>query len=51
LRYLDSKICDEEYKKSFKKLKRKLEEKPKILEYLRTLPKYIEEENFILVHA
>lgn len=51
LRYLDWKPFDDEYKKSFKKLKKKLEEKPKVLEYLKSLPKYIEEDSFILVHA
>ena len=51
LRYLDWKNCDDEYKKSFKKLKKKLEEKPEILKYLKSLPKYIEEDNFIVVHA
>jgi bis(5'-nucleosyl)-tetraphosphatase (symmetrical) len=55
LRYLEWKTYDEINKKTFKKLKKKLkkklEEKPKILDYLKSLPKYIEEDNFILVHA
>lgn len=51
LRYLEWKQYDEENKKTFKKLKKKLEEKPKILEYLKRLPKYIEDSNFIVVHA
>lgn len=51
LRYLEWKNYDESNKKTFKKLKKRLKQKPKILEYLKSLPKYIEEDNFILVHA
>jgi hypothetical protein len=42
---------DEKYSsKTFIKLKKKLEENPEILEYLKSLPLYIEEDNFILIH-
>jgi len=37
--------------KTFEKLKKKLEEYPKILDFYKKMPLYIEEENFILVHA
>ncbi len=39
-----------ESKEIFKKLKRKFDEYPKILDFLKNLPKYIEKDNFILVH-
>lgn len=38
-------------KKEIKKLKSKLDEKPKILDFLKNTPLYIEKDNFILIHA
>ena len=37
--------------KTFKKLKKKLEEYPEILNFYKNMPLYIENKNFILVHA
>lgn len=36
--------------KKFNKLKEKIEKKPKLLKYLEKLPKYIEKDDFILIH-
>lgn len=40
----------EENKIEFEKLKRKFEKHPKIFNFFENLPKYIEEEDFILIH-
>lgn len=49
LRYID---WDNFYKtKIFKKLKKKLNKRPEILSYLKSLELYIEEEAFLLIHA
>jgi len=49
LRWLDSGLYDWDIS-WFKKLKEKLEENPEVLDYLRTLPLYIEKKHFILLH-
>ncbi len=36
--------------KKFKKLFKKLKEKPKILDYFKSIPLYIEEDDFLLIH-
>ncbi len=51
LRYLDWKWCKEHNKKEFEYLKEKLNKKPEILQFLREMPRYIIEDNFIMVHA
>ena len=49
LRWLDSGLYDWDTT-GFEKLKEKLEENWEILDYLRSLPLYIEKKNFILLH-
>ena len=50
LKWLKWDISNDYWKKTFKKLKEKLEEHPEILEYYKSFPLYIEKENFILIH-
>lgn len=51
LRFLDWKWCKWDNIEHLEHLKKKLEKKPEILKLLREMPSYIEEDNFILLHA
>lgn len=51
LRYLDWKSCSVESRKEFMYLESKFKKNPEILEFVRSLPRYIEEDNFIVLHA
>jgi len=50
LKWLNWDLVDDYWKKTFKKLKSKLEENPEILEYYKNLPLYIEKDDFLLIH-
>lgn len=49
--YLEGNNSEKQQKPLFDELISRLEEEPKFLAWLRNLPKYIENDSFLLVHA
>jgi len=51
LQYIKSNKTWGKYNKKYEKLKNKLEEKPEIFEFFKSIPLHIEEDNFLLIHG